>query len=410
MGVVVRLAWRTLWRHAWRTVLTGSGIALGLGLLLTMLGLGDGTHLQMIDAAVGMGSGHVLLQAPGYQARRGVELAIPAAVARRASDWARARDDVVAVPTRVFASALLSSADGAVGVTLMGVDPAIEAAVSRFAARVREGRFVAPADRGAAVIGSGVARVLHAGVGSRIVVMAQGARERDVRSALLRVVGVVHTGLDEVDRGLLLVPLGAAQELLALDGGVHQVALVLRDQARTEADAAAARRAFPELEALTWAQADPDLETAIRLDDGGHYLFNAIFFVIIGFMVLNTLLMSVLERRRELALLGALGLTPGRRWAMVMLEAAMLGALALAGGLALGIGANAYFHVHGLPLAWFTTEPLESGGVLLEPVMYASLGVRRVVVSAALVLALTLLLSLVAARHAARPVDVGLLK
>jgi ABC-type lipoprotein release transport system permease subunit len=410
MGVVVRLAWRNLWRRPWRTILTGSGVALGLGLLLTMLGLGDGSHLQMIDAAVGMGSGHVLVQVRGYQARRAVEFAIPAHLVPRVADWARRQDDVVAVLPRAFASALLSSADGAVGVTLIGVDPSVEARVSRFVARIREGRFVASDDREAAVIGSGVARVLRAGIGSRIVVMAQGARERDVRSSLLRVVGVVHTGLEEVDRSLLLVPLRSAQDLLALDGGVHQVAMILRDQAASAARAAAARRAFPEMEALTWAEADPDVDTAIRLDDGGHYLFNAIFFVIIGFMVLNTLLMSALERRREMALLGALGLTPARRWLMAMVEAAMLAGLAVAGGVTLGAGVNAYFHVHGLPLTWFTDQPFESGGVLLDPVMYAHLSLGRVVGSAGLVFALTLTLSLVAARHAARAVDPGLLK
>jgi ABC-type lipoprotein release transport system permease subunit len=364
----------------------------------------------MIDAAVGMGSGHVLVQARGYQARRAVELVLPADSVSRVADWARRRDGVAAVLPRAFASALLSSADGAAGVTLIGVDPPAEAAVSRFATRVREGRFVAAGDREAAVIGSGVARVLHAGLGSRVVVMAQGAGERDVRSSLLRVVGIVHTGLDEVDRSVLLVPLASAQELLALDGGAHQVAMILRDQAASAAGAAAARRAFPELEALTWAEADPDVDTAIRLDDGGHYLFNAIFFVIIGFMVLNTLLMSVLERRREMALLGALGLTPGRRWLMVMVEAAMLAGLAIGAGLALGAGVNLYFHVHGLPLTWFTEQPFESGGVLLDPVMYASLTVRRIAGSAALVFALTLALALVAARHAARSVDPGLLK
>ena len=76
----------------------------------------------------------------------------------------------------------------------------------------------------------------------------------------------------------------------------------------------------------------------------------------------------------------------------------------------LGIGVNTYFRVHGLPLAWFTDQPFESGGVLIEPVMYAYLSVRRVIGSAALVFALTVVLSLVAARQAARPVDVGLLK
>jgi ABC-type lipoprotein release transport system permease subunit len=111
-----------------------------------------------------------------------------------------------------------------------------------------------------------------------------------------------------------------------------------------------------------------------------------------------------------MALLGALGLTPARRWLMVMVEAAVLAGLAVAGGVGLGAAVNLYFHVHGLPLAWFTDQPFESGGVLIDPVMYAHLTLRRVVGSAALVFALTLVLSLVAARHAARSVDPGLLK
>jgi ABC-type lipoprotein release transport system permease subunit len=111
-----------------------------------------------------------------------------------------------------------------------------------------------------------------------------------------------------------------------------------------------------------------------------------------------------------MALLGALGLTPGRRWLMAMAEAAMLAALGVGAGVALGAGVNAYFHVHGLPLTWFTDQPFESGGVLLDPVMYAHLTIRRVVGSAGVVFALTLALSLVAARQAARAVDPGLLK
>jgi hypothetical protein len=93
-----------------------------------------------------------------------------------------------------------------------------------------------------------------------------------------------------------------------------------------------------------------------------------------------------------------------------MAEAAMLAGLGVGAGVALGAGVNAYFHVHGLPLTWFTDQPFESGGVLLDPVMYAHLTIRRVVGSAGVVFALTLALSLVAARQAARAVDPGLLK
>ena len=408
--IILTLAWRNLWRHPARTGLTASGIALGLGFLLTMLGLGDGSHLQMIDATVRMGSGHVLIQAPGYQRRRGVETVVPGTEAERAATWARSRSGVIAILPRAHASALLSSADGSTGVMLSGVDPGVEVTVSRFPARVTRGRFLEPRDRNAAVIGSGVARLLNARTGSRVVAMAQGAGGGEVRSALFTVVGLLETGLDEIDQGLMLVPLRALQEFLDLGDGVHHIALILSDQAQSGPRAREARRAFPDLEVLTWAEADPQLDAAIRMDDGGHYLMNGIFFVIIGFMVLNTLLMSVLERRRELVLLGALGLSPRRRLAMVLAEAVMLSALAVLAGLGLGLGAEAYFRIHGLPLAWFTERGLETAGVMLDPIMYAYLSIGRIAGSAGLVFALALLLSLVAARHAVKPVDPNLLK
>lgn len=409
MTIVLTLAWRNLWRHAGRTVLTALGVALGLALLLVMLALGDGSHLQMIDSAARMGSGHVLVQAADYQRRRGIEMVVPGATAEEVAAWAWRQPGVQAVMPRIFASALLSSADGATGIALTGIRSEAEAQGSRFPSRVVSGRFLETADGNAAVIGSGVARLLRARIGSRVVVMAQGPASAEVRSSLLRVVGVLHTGLAEIDERLVLVPLGAARDLLVV-AGVHQIAVILGDQARAAPVAAAARGAFPALETLTWAQADPQLEVAIRLDDGGHYLINGIFFVIIGFMVLNTLLMSALERRREFALLGALGVSPRRRLAMVLAEAVMLTALALAAGLGLGLAGHAYFSLHGLPLAWFTERGMETAGVVLDPILYSSLTVRRVAGATAIVAALALLLSLLAARHAARPVDVGLLK
>jgi ABC-type lipoprotein release transport system permease subunit len=408
--IVLTLGWRNLWRRPGRTVLTGSGAALGLGFLLTMLALGDGSHLQMIDAAARTVSGHVLLQATDYQRRRGVEQVVTADAAARAAAWARARPGVRTVLPRAFASGLVSSADGATGVSLTGVDPAAEAPVSRLATRLAEGRFLRPGDGAAAVVGSGVARVLKVRVGSRLVAMAQGPGGTEVRSTLLHVVGVVRSGIEEVDEGLVLLPLTALQGFLGLGGAVHQLSLILDDQGRAAEVASAARRAWPGLEALTWAEADPQLEAVIRIDDGGHYLFNGIFFVIIAFMMLNTLLMSVLERRREFALLGALGLPASRRLGMVLVEGALVAGLATLGGIGLGLGAHAYFHVHGLPLAWFTSQELETAGVVLEPIMYSALGPGRVVGAVLLVFGLTLGLALLAGRQAARPVDPNLLK
>ncbi len=407
--LLFKLAWRNLWRHTRRTLLTASAVALGLALVLVFLGLQDGQHGQMIESAVQMSSGHVLLQAPGYQKRRGVELALSADVVTPIAGWARDAG-ARAVLRRVYTSGLLSSADGATGVNAMGIVASAEAPVSRFVSHIKAGRFLAADDKAATVIGNGVARVLKAHVGSKVVLMAQGADSTEIRSLLLHVTGIVRTGLDEFDESLVLVPLPILQELLGLGERVHQVALLLKDQGWIEVTARDARAAFPAAEVLTWAQADPQLEAFIKIDDGGTYLFDGLFFILIAFMLLNTLLMSVLERRREITLLGALGLSPRRRFQMVLLEACFLAVIACAAGTGLGWLGHKYFQLHGMPLSWFTDTDFEAGGVVIDPILYSVLSGPRVIGTVLLVFSLTMSLALIAARHVRRPADVNLLK
>jgi len=410
--LLLTLAWRNLWRHPRRTVLTAAAVALGLALVLLFLGLQDGQHAQMIESAVQMGSGHVLFQRPGYQQRRGVEMTLDATTQAEILAWSNREPprSVRAVLPRAFVSGLLSSADGATGVNVTGIVPRVEAPVSRFVKHVEAGRFLADDDDNAAVLGHGVARVLKAHVGSKVVLMAQGAAEGEIQSRLLRVTGIVRTGLDEIDEAMLLVPLPALQELLGLAGGVHQMSLLLDAAPGSTAAARRARAELRDLDVLTWAQADPQLDAFVKIDDGGSYLFDGLFFVLIAFMVLNTLLMSVLERRREISLLGALGLSPRRRLAMVVIEATLLASLACAAGTLLGWLGHLYFAIHGLPLAWFTEGNFEAGGVILDPVMYSVLSARRIGGTIVLVFGMTMALSLIAARHARRPVDPNLLK
>ena len=163
------------------------------------------------------------------------------------------------------------------------------------------------------------------------------------------------------------------------------------------------------MEVLSWGEVLPELKDFIRIDDGGNYLFNLVIFLLIGFTVLNTLLMSVLERNREYALLDALGLTPGKRFAMVILEATVIAALAVVVGLTLGYGVHLYLHFHGLPLDLFYSGDISAAGVTLDPVIYSDLSLNRIVGSMLLVFGLILMLALIPARHAARRGDVHLL-
>ena len=415
MKIVLKLAWRNLGRNRRRTGLTVATVALGLALLLVTLGLGDGSHLQMIDNAVRMGSGHVLIQSRGYHALGGVQRALGEKTRSRIRTWIEQLGDaspVRNVVERVFASGLASSADGSTGVRIIGTRSGPENEVSKFGEKLVQGEFLPPGAGNQAVIGSGVARKLRVGLGSKFVVLSQAAGSSELQSRLLRVSGVLQTGLEDLDQSLVIIPLGVAQELLLLPRQVHQVAVFLDDVEASGALSQRGRKELPEsVEVLTWAEAMPELNDFIRIDDAGNYLFNGIFLLLIAFVVLNTLLMSALERKREYALLDAIGLSPSGRFFMMFTEAVLLALLSTSAGLALGYGAHLYLESSGLPLAAFYEGEgeLSAAGAVMDPVLYSRLSAERLVVSTSIIVSLTLVLALVPAWRAGRRVSVQLL-
>ncbi|MCZ6484535.1 MAG: FtsX-like permease family protein, partial [Acidobacteria bacterium] len=239
--------------------------------------------------------------------------------------------------------------------------------------------------------------------------MAQGADSVEIQSRLVRVRGILRTGLEEQDQVLALMPLDASQEFLDLGARVHQISLLFQDARFSEELATIGQENFPTLEVLSWGEALPELKDFIRIDEGSSYVMNLILFLLISFTVLNTLLMSVLERGREFALLHCLGLTPGRRFTMVLLEAFFIAFLAALTGFGLGYSVHLYLSRSGLPLDLFYSGDLSAAGVAFDPVMYSHLSPARIFQSMVLVFGLTLLLSLVPAWRAAQSTDVHLL-
>jgi len=413
LKIILIIAWRNLWRNKRRTLLTAGTVALGLGLLLVFLGIGDGSHRQMIQSAVRLGSAHVAAQVRGYQARGGIERTLSEAQLARTSSWIESHKPELGVThilRRVFASGLASSADGATGVRVIGLEPDIERTASSFDEKLVAGKFLTSTEETGAVIGEGVARKLELQPGEKFVLMAQAAGSAEIQSLLLRVAGIMRTGLEDFDQATILIPLSTAQQLLRLGSNVHQVAIMLDELDNSDKVAWQAKGALPsDIEVLSWLELMPELRDFIKIDSGGSYVFNSLFFLIIAFLVANTLLMSVLERRREFALLDALGFTPTRRFLLVIVEASWIALLSVAVGTGLGYAGHLYFYHKGLPLDLFYSSDVSAGGAVIDPVIYSYLAWSRIALAAGLVFALTFLLALLPAWRGAKGQDAHLL-
>jgi putative ABC transport system permease protein len=403
---LLRIAWRNLWRHTRRTLLTALAFGAGVFLLIFFLGLGDGMHEKMIETGIRMGSGHVVVEPEGARREVAADLLLAPDVVsalRAVLAMPRIAREIEGSAPRLVGSGLLSSANNAAGVEIIGVDAAREANLSLLPDRIVAGTFLGP--DGAAppvVVGRALAEKLKVKLGSKVVLMSQAGAE--IESQLLRVGGIFATGMEDVDGHLISVRLDDFQKLLGRPGALTQEAIFLHragdaGEVRRLIAAALARRP---VDVLTWRQALPQLDQFVVLDDAGNYIFNAILLVMVTLGVLNTVLMTVLERRREFGLLAALGMRPSLAGLMVLSESMLITALGTGIGLAAGLAAHRYFAVHGLDIAAMSSTTFSAAGVAIDSVVHFYLYPGRIRWSLLFIAMLGIAAALYPAMRAAR--------
>ncbi len=404
LRTLVWLALRNLGRELRRSALTAAAMAIGLALLILSRTLADGAHEDWIDAGVRLGAGHVTINAPGYRDSESLDDRLSAAQlqASLAAVADAPTPDPPLASVRVTTRGLASSPEGALPAWIAGVDATVETAFSKLGEEVTDGRYLEDGDRLHAYIGAGMAERLGVRTGSRMVLTAQAA-SGDIEGQLVRVVGIYRTGVDALDQSLVHIPLGTARSWLGVDGATT-VAVLLTHSSFTDAVVAGVRgRVDPAgAEVVGWPVTQPDLYSALKLDDGGDWAFHMILFAIVALAILNAVFMSVLHRQREMGLLRALGLSGRETGLVVLLEGILLTIASGIVGVLLGLAVVWFFLRDGLDLSGMWPEEFNLGGVAFDPVLYPVIEARHVVQSAIMTVAIGLSASAYPAWQAGR--------
>ncbi len=353
MSIVFRLAWRNLWRQPRRTWLTTGAMVFSNVLLVFMMSLQFGMYGLMIDNSLQIFTGHLQVQAPGYKddqkMRQTVANIVPLANA------IRSRLDSRKVAARGWAFALASSEDRSFGIGIYGVEPGFEPQVSNIPGLISDGRYLGDSSAAEIVVGSVLARNLHVGVGDEMTLLGSGV-DGSFAATVVSIVGIFDSGVNDIDRNIAEIPLRFFQETFFMEGRGHQIVIVADDIKLVPELQVIVRSVLPgdsDLLVLDWDALQPGLKQAIQADMASSFFMYFVLVVLVSFSVLNTQLMSVLERTHEFGIVMALGLKPGRLGRLVMLEAAIMGLM----GTVLGIAAGAF------ATSWFTTNGLAFPGM-----------------------------------------------
>jgi putative ABC transport system permease protein len=346
MNIVLRLAWRNLWRHARRTWLTIGAMVFSNTLLVFMISFQFSMYDLMIDNTLQVFSGHMQVQAPGYKDDQKMRQVVPAV--QPLADQLRRELDSQTIAARGWAFGLASSEERSYGIGIYGVEPEFEINVSNIPGLIKDGQYLERGDAMEIVIGRMLARNLRVGVGDELTILGSGL-DGSFAAAVVTIVGIFDSGVKEIDRNVAEMPLAAFQDVFYMEGAGHQVVILAQtlDEAPMVQERVAA--ALPDgLVVHDWTVLQPGLKQAIQADMSSAFFMYGILVILVAFSVLNTQLMSVLERTHEFGVVMALGMKPGRLGRLVMLETALMGLLGFLFGAAAGALLTYWFSVNGL--------------------------------------------------------------
>ena len=362
-----------------------AAIALGVWAALSLTGFATGMMKSYVNSAIENSIGHLQIHAPAFTEEYDLKHQLPPASAMKPQ--LEQAPQIQAYSMRTVVSGMASSSQGARGVQIKGVAPGQEAAVSAIEKKLVEGEFFPEMRGNAVLIGQELADKLNLKLRSKLVLTFQGL-DREITAAAFRVVGIFDTGNTPFDGSTVFVERNDLNRLIVPQSDTvtvqadlaYEVAILLSDVNQADTVAALLEEAFPAQEVKTYREVSPDLELYESQIQNVSMIYLVVILLALVFGIINTMLMAVLERIKELGMLMAIGMNKLRVFSMIVLETILLGVVATPIGLLLGYGTIEYVRENGIDMSAYS-EGMASYGLSqmiyfdVEPGVYTQMAV-----------------------------------
>ena len=398
---LMTLSWRNLWRNYRRTLIMLLAISVGVWAMIFMTALLRGMVDNMVRTGLSVLPGHVQIHAQAFRDDPSVTHGMP--TPDQALLDILDGQQVVAWTGRIKVPAMISSEYDNRGVTLLGVDPEGESVLGFDPEDIAEGRFLNGSDDRGIVIGKKLMERLETRLGKRVVVMSQDP-ENAIAERGFRVVGVFTAALESREESIVYAGRDVIQAMLGVGTDISEIAILGHDYRTPEALTTSIRNAVPvDREVLSWLELDPYLGTMMRVMDGFVLVWMVVIFLALSFGLVNTLMMAVFERVREIGLMRALGMRPSDIVYQILVESLMLLMLGLLAGNLLALG-TIFWLQDGIDIS-AVAKGMEMMGA--SSVMYPVLEYPDLVLANTVVIVLGIITSLLPAWRASqyRPVE-----
>ncbi len=362
------LAWKNIWRNRVRSLVVISAVMLGLWAGAFIMSYVFGMMDQRLSDAIEHEISHIQLHHPEYQIDNNPEFDIDQS--NQIVSDIQNNSSVKATSARVLAFGMINSPTSSAGAKLIGVNPVDEDNLTHIADLVIEGDYLSTDDRNKIIIGQKLAKKLKVKLRSKVVLTFQD-QERNIVAGAFRIKGI-YKSYNSAIEDLNIYSNGTDIKRLMGNGSQHhEIALLLEDPEQVENFKSELAQTHPTLKVESWRDLSPELRLMIETMDQSMFIFLVIILVALSFGIINTMLMAVLERVREIGMLMAIGMTKPRLFGMIALETIFMVMIAAPIGLLFAFATIEYLGTYGLDLSALYAEGYAQYG--FKSMIYPSL-------------------------------------
>ncbi|OJJ19052.1 transporter [marine bacterium AO1-C] len=413
----VKLAWRNIWRNRRRTIITISAIFFAVFLSVVQRSMKIGSIERMVDGMVGSFLGHVQIHQKGYWEEQNLDNSFSDSPALRKA--LQNTEHVQAVIPRLDGYVLVAGLERSRAGLVMGIDPQAEKALSDPEQKLIKGKYLANNREEAVIISEGMAEYLKLQVSDSLVLLGQGFQGQTATGKYL-VKGIIKMSNPKLNKSLVYLPLKTTQELFAADNRLTAYCIRLKNARKLELVEQAIQPQLEKIaqtnqgqgddayEQINWKKMAPEIVQMIDADKQAGKIMMGVFYMVLGFGILGTVLMMASERRHEFGVLISIGMRRFNLGVLVFLEMLMLATLGVLVGMIISLPITWYFHLNPIALRGEMAKVVEEYG--MEPVLPFSVDPSIFTTQAIIVFFLTMIIAIYPLIHTKRIVVIDALR
>jgi len=383
------IAWRNLWRNKRRTLITLSSIFFGVLLAILMRSMQEGSYISMINNIVKFYSGYIQVHDKDYWENKTLYYAFQPSDSLTES--LKQTEGVTLMSDRLESFALISSGENTQSAIVVGIEPYDENQITLLSKWLVEGNYLESGSRGI-LLAQELAANLHAETGDTIVLLSQGYYGSN-EAARIVIQGILKFPSPELNKRFCYLDLGTAQEFYSAEGMITSIVIMVPDYSDVSHVLEEIRNGLsPSFTAMSWDEMQPEMVQMISGDRAGGVVMIFILYIIIGFGILGTVIMMIAERKKELAIMVAVGMQRSKLGGILFMETLYIGLIGVISGIIVSIPIVILMIHNPIPLTGAAAQAMQDIGI--EPLMYFA-GTPEIFVNQVItVLAITFLVSL----------------